>query len=147
MPALTARVSVATQAVSSPLIRIPPVSPPPKAISEISRPARPRKVLRIPFRYHAPALRSWRLRTQSEALNLAGCGLRQVEPKLDPARILVGRELRFAMILQRLRQLIASSLRCLEHNEGLRLDQLLLVRPRHHRGFEHVRVALQCAFD
>src|SRR5262245_29997884 len=34
-----------------------------------------------------------RLRTQLETLNLAGRGLRQVDSKLDPARILVGREL------------------------------------------------------
>src|SRR5215475_10179877 len=111
MPALTARVSVVTQAVSSPLISSPPVSPPPKAISEISRPLRPRKVFRIPSRYHAPESRSWRLRTQPEALNLASCGLRQVEPKLDPARILVGRELRSAVILQGAHQFIARSLR------------------------------------
>src|SRR5262245_6044409 len=152
MPALTARVSVVTQAVSSPLIRIPPVSPPPKAISEISRPVRPSKVFRIPSRYHAPKTTrqfscTWRLRTQPETLNLAGCRLRQVAAKLDPARVLVGRELGLAMLLQRQHQLITSAVRRLEHDESLRLDQRLLVRPRHHGCFEHIRVALQRAFD
>src|SRR5882762_8664594 len=155
MPALTARVSVVTQAVSSPLIRSPPVSPPPKAISEISRPVRPRKLFRMPSRYHGAgsrtSSRSWfssrRLRTQPEALDLAGCRLRQVNAKLDPAWILVGRELGLAMRLQRPRHVVAGAIRRLEHDESFRLDQLLSGRPRHHRGFEHIRVALQRAFD
>src|SRR5262249_46150766 len=144
MPALTARVSVVTQAVSSPRIRSPPVSPAPNAISEISRPVRPRKLFRMPSRYHAPdrapksrsKSRSWRLRTQPEALNLASGRLRQVAAKLDPAWILVRRKLGLAVVLQRPRHVIASTLRRLEHHEGLRLDQVLSVRPRYHRGFE-----------
>src|SRR4030081_3372233 len=42
MPAATARASTACRVASSAVIRIPPVTPAPNAISEIFRPVRPR---------------------------------------------------------------------------------------------------------
>src|ERR1700676_5236311 len=91
MPPATARCSAAQRVASLALMRIPPVTPPPNAISEISSPVRPKKLFLI-------SLNSCRRTSgpQLEALDLAGCGLRQVGAELDHPRILVGREPRLA---------------------------------------------------
>src|SRR4051812_20325710 len=138
MPPATARCSALYRVASSALIRMPPVTPPPSASSEISSPVRPKK----PFRIGLPAkrvrpresgpLRSRRvggteyrrqvspepaLGPQLEALDLAGRGLRQLGPKLDPAWIFVGCQLLLAVILQRAREALAGLVRRLEHHE------------------------------
>src|SRR6185369_17805724 len=48
------------------------------------------------------------LAAQFEALDLAGRGLRQIGAKLDPARVFVGRELGFDVVLQRPRHRVTS---------------------------------------
>src|ERR1700676_3924222 len=104
-PPATARCSAAQRVASLSLMRIPPVTPPPNAISEISRPVRPKKL----FFMAASSLSTCSLSTYSwrrsfgpqlEALNLAGRGLGQLGTELDHARIFVRRELAFAMVLQ-----------------------------------------------
>src|SRR5690242_7649027 len=77
-------------------------------------------------------------RPQLEALDLSGRRLRQVFAEFDPARIFVGRELLLHMLLQRANERIVRLLRRLEHDEGFRLDQLLLVVPADDRGFQNV---------
>src|SRR5690606_23942774 len=78
------------------------------------------------------------LRAQHESLDLAGRGLRQVGPELDPARIFERGEHRLDVILQRTRQRIAGLAMILKDDEGLRLDQPVAVEPGDHGTFEHV---------
>src|SRR5258708_33028750 len=95
MPPATARCNAAQPVASLSFMRMPPVTPPPNAISEISSPVRPKMLFFM-------AARSSR-RTfgpQLEALDLAGRGLRQVGAELDRPRIFVGDEPRYAVILQ-----------------------------------------------
>src|SRR3984893_2046902 len=100
MPPATARCSAAQRVASPSLMRIPPVTPPPNAISEISSPVRPKKLFFMAG--SSLSTYSWRraFGPQPEALNLAGRGLGQLGTELDHARIFVGRELAFAMVLQ-----------------------------------------------
>src|SRR5580700_6665143 len=86
MPPATARCSTAQRVASLALMRMPPVTPPPSAISEISSKVRPNKL----FLMGANSCRR-RLGPQLETLDLAGCGLGQVGAELDRAWIFVGR--------------------------------------------------------
>src|SRR6516164_7801423 len=163
MPAATERISAWMRVSSSALIRMPPVTPPPNASSEMRRPVRPRRFLRIAFVvFHTrprasmttgsqgsgsrvPPIRpigsiGFEFGPQPEALNLAGCGLRQVRTEVDPARIFVGRELGLAMVLQGAGERFTGLLGGLEHHESFRFDEIVLVRPGHQGGLEPLRV-------
>src|SRR6185369_4390309 len=151
MPAETARCSASCLTASAGLIRMPPVTPPPNASSEMASPVRPKKVFRITsccflFRQRPPTL-AHALGPELEALDLAGRSLGQLRAELDPARILVRRKRGLHVLLQRARKLLAGIVSRLEDHEGLGLDQLVVVRPRYHRGLQHVRMGAERAFD
>src|SRR4030081_1674902 len=61
---------------------------------------------------------------QLEALDLAGCRLRQLCHEFDPARVLERRQARLDVFLQLDCQRRRSRQPRLEHDEGLGLDQL-----------------------
>src|SRR6266853_3727892 len=67
------------------------------------------------------------LAAQFEPLDLSRRRLRQFWEELDPARILVGRELVLDVLLERGLQRVASRVALLEDDEGFRLDELVLV--------------------
>src|SRR6267142_6771458 len=99
IPAATARCSASCLIASSGLIRMPPVTPPPNASSEMASPVRPRKDFRIASAYlqwvistggRKRATSAHALGPELEALDLASRGLGELGTKLDPARILVG---------------------------------------------------------
>src|SRR5450432_4067570 len=112
MPPATARCSAAKRVASLSLMRIPPVTPPPNAISEISSPVRPKKLF---FMAASSCRRAFG--PQLEALDLAGCGLRQVGAELDRTGIFVGREPRLAMFLQGAGERLTGLARGFEHHE------------------------------
>src|SRR5258708_11812920 len=87
------------------------------------------------------------LTTQFEPLNLSRRGLRQLGKELDPARILVWRELVLDVLLERGLQRVASRVALLEDDEGFRLDELVLVFCADYRGFEHCVVRDESGFD
>src|SRR5437763_4806207 len=58
MPAAAIRISALIRVRSSPLIRMPPVTPPPNAISEISRPVRPSQFFLMSYSKPPIAIRS-----------------------------------------------------------------------------------------
>src|SRR6478609_12183055 len=142
MPAEPARCSASCLTASAGLIRIPPVTPPPNSSSEMASPVRPKTVFRITFCCFffsvEAATSAYALGPELEALDLAGRSLGQLRAELDPARILVRRKRGLHVLLQRARKLLAGIVSRLEDHEGLGLDQLVLIRPRHHRGLQHV---------
>src|SRR5580704_8044992 len=80
MPPATARCSAAQRVDSLALMRIPPVTPPPSAISEISRPVRPRTLFLMAANSQPPVrrVRTFRLRTAPSSRGPSGsrCGSR-----------------------------------------------------------------------
>src|SRR6266446_7998344 len=92
-------------------------------------------------------LASQALGAQLEALDLASRGLGELRAKFDPARIFVRRQRRLDVLLQRPRQLLAGLVGRLEHDKGLGLDQLVLVRPGDDRRLQHVWMGAERAFD
>src|SRR5919197_1693359 len=80
--------------------------------------------------------RSYTLGAELEALDLAGCGLRQLAHELDPARVLVGRDLVFHERFQVVGQARCVRRRLLEDDERLGLDQAVRVLLADHGGLE-----------
>src|SRR6266545_5995026 len=78
---------------------------------------------------------------QLEALNLAGRCLGQRGDELDPARVLVGRELVLHEALELLLERRRGDVAVLEDDEGLGLDEAARVLVPDNGGFEHRRVA------
>ena len=76
-------------------------------------------------------MRSFFLRhfTEPETLNLAGGGFWQVLDEIEPARVLVRCQSRFAVRQQVVGQRIAGVLGQIQHDMGFRLDQPGGVRP------------------
>src|SRR5205823_7437613 len=76
-----------------------------------------------------------------EALDLAGRRLGQLADELDPARVLVGRDLVLHERLELAGQRVPGLPRLLEDDEGLGLDEPVGVLLADHRRFEHRGVA------
>src|SRR5882672_7841911 len=84
---------------------------------------------------------------QLEPLYLPCRGLRQLGEELDPARVLVGRELVLDVPLQLGLQGVACGIALLENDKGFGLDELALVFGADHRRFEHGFMRDESGFD
>src|SRR5512139_272798 len=76
-------------------------------------------------------------RAQLETLDFTRSRLRQLVDELDPARILVRRELRLDVRAELLRERIRTRLPAFQHDIGDRLRQVLVVLLADYRGLEH----------
>src|SRR6478672_4245179 len=127
MPAATARCSASCLIASGALIRMPPVTPPPKASSDIVSPVRPRKVFRIVCACLCSGCSEHDAGGKRRQRTLSARSLKRwilpVAVLGSSARIFVGRKRRLHVLLQRLRQGFAGLVGGLEDHERLGLDQ------------------------
>src|SRR5206468_3042407 len=94
-----------------------------------------------------PPKRRRQLPAKLEALDLPGRRLGQLAHELDPARVLVRREPALDVLLHGGFEGFARRLALLEDDEGLRLDQAVVVLVADHRRFEHCLVADEGGLD
>src|SRR5258706_571083 len=88
-----------------------------------------------------------RSRAKFESLDFSGRRFGQLVEKLDPARVLVGRELVLDVLLELGFQGVASGVALLENDKGFGLDELALVFGADHRRFEHGFMRDESGFD
>src|SRR5262245_45330493 len=90
--------------------------------------------------YSRRSRRSLRLNLQLEALDLAGLGFGQRVHELHRSRVLVGRDLRFDVVLQPLRTRFVPLDACLQNDMRLHDLSPLIVRYADHGALDHVSV-------
>src|SRR5882757_11004611 len=99
------------------------------------------------FKLRSFTITAPRSRAKFESLDFSGRRFGQLVEKLDPARVLVGRELVLDVLLERGLQGVASRVALLENDKGLGLDELALVFGADHRRFEHRFMGDESGFD
>src|SRR6266540_6706774 len=85
--------------------------------------------------------------SQPEALNLAGCGLRQLSDEVDPAGVFVGSEPILAECEELRRERIVARAAVLEDDKGFRLDELVLVGTTNDGRLDDCRMLDELRFD